>query len=134
MSTIKISRAFKDISLSFKRHPITNDIVVLKNEAAIKNSVINLVRTVVGERFFNNRLGTQIENSYFELQTPEIQIQLENEITSTLNNFEPRIRLNDVRIRFPADSNDLEIGVVYDIVGLSVPVQDITFILQPTRV
>jgi phage baseplate assembly protein W len=134
MSTIKISRAFKDISLSFKRHPITNDIVVLKNEAAIKNSVINLVRTIVGERFFNRRLGTQIENSYFELQTPEIQIELENQIGSTLNNFEPRIALRDVRVRFPLDSNDLEIGVVYDIVGLSVPVQDITFILQPTRV
>lgn len=129
-----ISRAFRDISLSFKKHPITNDIVVLKNENAIKNSVINLVRTIVGERFFNNRIGTAIEDSYFELQSPEIQVQLENEIKSTLNNFEPRIDLRQVRVAFPLDSNDLEVGVVYDIVGLSTPVQDITFILQPTRV
>jgi phage baseplate assembly protein W len=129
-----ISRAFRDISLSFKKHPITNDIVVLKNENAIKNSVINLVRTIVGERFFNNRIGTVIEDSYFELQSPEIQVQLENEIKSTLNNFEPRIDLRQVRVAFPVDSNDLEVGVVYDIVGLSTPVQDITFILQPTRV
>ena len=133
MST-NISRAFRDISLSFKKHPITNDIVVLKNENAIKNSVINLVRTIVGERFFNNRIGTAIEDSYFELQSPEIQVQLENEIKSTLNNFEPRIDLRQVRVAFPLDSNDLEVGVVYDIVGLSTPVQDITFILQPTRV
>ena len=129
-----ISRAFRDISLSFKKHPITNDIVVLKNENAIKNSVINLVRTIVGERFFNNRIGTAIEDSYFELQSPEIQVQLENEIKSTLNNFEPRFYLRQVRVAFPLDSNDLEVGVVYDIVGLSTPVQDITFILQPTRV
>ena len=129
-----ISRAFRDISLSFKKHPITNDIVVLKNENAIKNSVINLVRTIVGERFFNNRIGTVIEDSYFELQSPEIQVQLENEIKSTLNNFEPRIDLRQVRVAFPVDSNDLEVGVVYEIVGLSTPVQDITFILQPTRV
>lgn len=129
-----ISRAFRDISLSFKKHPITNDIVVLKNENAIKNSVINLVRTIVGERFFNNRIGTAIEDSYFELQSPEIQVQLENEIKSTLNIFEPRIDLRQVRVAFPLDSNDLEVGVVYDIVGLSTPVQDITFILQPTRV
>jgi phage baseplate assembly protein W len=129
-----ISRAFRDISLSFKKHPITNDIVVLRNENAIKNSVINLVRTIVGERFFNNRIGTVIEDSYFELQSPEIQVQLENEIKSTLNNFEPRIDLRQVRVAFPVDSNDLEVGVVYDIVGLSTPVQDITFILQPTRV
>lgn len=129
-----ISRAFRDISLSFKKHPITNDIVVLKNENAIKSSVMNLVRTIVGERFFSNRIGTQIEDSYFELQSPELQVQLENEITSTLNNFEPRIRLRQVRVAFPVDTNDLEVGVVYDIVGLSTPVQDITFILQPTRV
>ena len=129
-----ISRAFRDISLSFKKHPITNDIEVLRNENAIKNSVINLVRTIVGERFFNNRIGTVIEDSYFELQSPEIQVQLENEIKSTLNNFEPRIDLRQVRVAFPVDSNDLEVGVVYDIVGLSTPVQDITFILQPTRV
>lgn len=129
-----ISRAFRDISLSFKKHPITNDIVVLRNENAIKNSVINLVRTIVGERFFNNRIGTQIESSYFELQAPELQVQLENEIRSTLNNFEPRIDLRQVRVAFPLDSNELEVGVVYDIVGLSLPVQDITFILQPTRV
>lgn len=129
-----ISRAFRDISLSFKKHPITNDIVVLRNENAIKNSVMNLVRTIVGERFFNNRVGTQIESSYFELQAPELQVQLENEIRSTLNNFEPRIDLRQVRVAFPLDSNELEVGVVYDIVGLSLPVQDITFILQPTRV
>lgn len=129
-----ISRAFRDISLSFKKHPITNDIVVLRNENAIKNSVMNLVRTIVGERFFNNRVGTQIESSYFELQAPELQVQLENEIRSTLNNFEPRIDLREVRVAFPLDSNELEVGVVYDIVGLSLPVQDITFILQPTRV
>ena len=129
-----ISRAFRDISLSFKKHPITNDIVVLRNENAIKNSVMNLVRTIVGERFFNNRVGTQVESSYFELQAPELQVQLENEIRSTLNNFEPRIDLRQVRVSFPLDSNELEIGVVYDIVGLSLPVQDITFILQPTRV
>lgn len=129
-----ISRAFRDISLSFKKHPITNDIVVLRNENAIKNSVMNLVRTIVGERFFNNRIGTQVESSYFELQAPELQVQLENEIRSTLNNFEPRIDLRQVRVSFPLDTNELEIGVVYDIVGLSLPVQDITFILQPTRV
>ncbi|HRD41954.1 MAG TPA: GPW/gp25 family protein [Prochlorococcaceae cyanobacterium AMR_MDS_5431] len=132
--SVTISRAFRDISLSFKKHPITRDLVLLRNENAIKNAVMNLVRTSVGERFFNNRIGTEVESSYFELQTPELRIQLENEITSTLNNNEPRIRLRNVTVSFPTDSNELEVGVVYDIIGLSLPVQDITFILQPTRV
>jgi hypothetical protein len=48
-----ISRAFKDISLSFARHPVTNDVLAIKNEDAIKKSVLNLVRTEIGERFFN---------------------------------------------------------------------------------
>ena len=132
--SVTISRAFRDISLSFKKHPITRDLVLLRNENAIKNAVMNLVRTSVGERFFNNRIGTEVESSYFELQTPELRIQLENEITSTLNNNEPRIRLRNVTVSFPTDSNELEVGVVYDIIGLSLPVQDVTFILQPTRV
>jgi phage baseplate assembly protein W len=132
--SVTISRAFRDISLSFKKHPITRDLVLLRNENAIKNAVMNLVRTSIGERFFNNRIGTEVESSYFELQTPELRIQLENEITSTLNNNEPRIRLRNVTVSFPTDSNELEVGVVYDIIGLSLPVQDITFILQPTRV
>ena len=51
-----ISKSFKDISLSFKRHPITNDIIPLKNEDAIKRSVQNLVRINVGEVFFDNLL------------------------------------------------------------------------------
>ena len=62
---ISISRSFKDISLSFKRHPVTNDILILKNEDAIKRSVINLVQTQLGERFFNDLLGTSVNSSLF---------------------------------------------------------------------
>ena len=61
------SKAFKDINLSFKRHPVTNDIIMLKNEDAIKRAVQNLVRTQIGERFFNTKLGTRITSSLFEL-------------------------------------------------------------------
>ena len=68
---VQISRAFKDISLSFSRHPVTNDIVVLRNEDAIKKSVINLCRTKLNERFFNELLGTQIEESLFDLNNGE---------------------------------------------------------------
>ena len=48
---VTISRAFRDISLSFKKHPVTNDVIALKNEDAIKKSVINLCRTRLNERF-----------------------------------------------------------------------------------
>ena len=63
-----ISRKFKDISLSFARNPVTNDIIAITDADAIKRSVINLVRTRVGERFYNNLLGTKTSATLFETQ------------------------------------------------------------------
>lgn len=96
-------------------------------------SVMNLVRTRIGERFFNNLLGTSIEDSIFELQNTGMGSFLQEEIKSLLNNFEPRIKLRSVDIDEPVDTNDLNISISYDIVGLPFPTQNIEFILQPTR-
>lgn len=128
-----VSIGFKDISLSFKRHPVTGDIAVLKNEDAIKRSVINLVRTRVGERFFNSLLGSNIENSFFELATSDIVDPLEIEIRNVISNFEPRVIVRKISIDLPLDQNAVDITIVYDIVGIAVPTQAINFILQPTR-
>ena len=131
---VQISRAFKDISLSFSRHPVTNDIVVLKNEDAIKKSVVNLCRTKLNERFFNELLGTRIEDSLFDLNNNDIASVLETEIETLLENYEPRITLNDVSVRAQQDNNDLYIRIGYLITGLPFPPQNIEFLLQPTRV
>ena len=131
---IKISRAFKDISLSFSRHPVTNDVTVLKNQDAIKKSVVNLCRTKFNERFFNDLIGTSVDNSLFELIDSGIGDVLEREIEALLNNFEPRINLSDINVIANQDSNSLEIKVSYEIVGLPFPQQNIEFLLQPTRV
>ena len=131
---ISISRSFKDISLSFSRHPVTNDILILKNEDAIKRSVLNLVQTQIGERFFNDLLGTSVNSALFELPTQEIEIILKREIETVLNNFEPRIRLNNIEVEVIDDYNELNVKIVYDIVGLPLPPQSIEFILQPTRI
>ena len=129
-----ISRSFKDISLSFKRHPVTNDVLVLKNEDAIKKSVINLCRTRLTERFFNDLLGTSIEGSLFELNNGEIASSLEEEVKVLLQNFEPRINVTDVIVDTETDPNGLYISVKYNIIGLPVAAQNIEFLLQPTRV
>lgn len=128
-----ISRGFKDISLSFKRHPVTNDVTSLKNEDAIKKSVINLVRTKVGERFFNSLLGSNVENYFFELADSRIVTPLEDEIKNVIRNFEPRVSLRRVDVELFLDQNELNVVIVYDIIGLSLPAQNISFILQPTR-
>ena len=127
------SRAFKDISLSFTRHPVTNDITILKNEDAIKKSVINLCRTSFNERFFNPLIGTRVGDSLFELNDPDIAEFLEQDIENTLKNYEPRIKVNSVNAESLVDSYELNIKVEYDIVGLPLPIQNIEFLLQPSK-
>jgi len=131
---VKISRAFKDISLSFTKHPVTNDVTVLKNEDAIKKSVVNLCRTRINERFFNDILGTSIEDSLFETNLDDIASFLEREITVLLQNFEPRIALTGVIVESLVDSYELQIRIEYEITGLPFPTQNIEFLLQPTRI
>ena len=131
---VQISRAFKDISLSFTRSPITNDLVTLRNEDAIKKSVVNLCRTRLTDRFFNELLGTSIEDALFELVGEDIGVSLEEEIKTLLTNFEPRIKLTQINIEDDIDENGLYITIRYNIVGLPFPEQNIEFLLQPSRI
>ena len=131
---VKISRAFKDISLSFNRHPVTNDVTVLKNEDAIKKSVVNLCRTRINERFFNDLLGTSIEDSLFETNLNDISSFIQREIETLIKNFEPRVSLRNVIVESLIDSYELQIRIEYEIVGLPFPTQNIEFLLQPTRI
>ena len=127
------SRRFKDISLSFKRHPVTNDILALTNEDAIKRSVRNLVETVNEERFFNPLIGSHVRESLFKVADNSLRATLKTQIRTTIENFEPRVNLTDVIVNHPNDTNELEIVVNYDIIGQEASPQEITFILQPTR-
>ena len=127
------SRRFKDISLSFKRHPVTNDILALTNEDAIKRSVRNLVETVNEERFFNPLIGSHVRESLFKVADNSLRATLKTQIRITIENFEPRVNLTDVIVNHPNDTNELEIVVNYDIIGQEASPQEITFILQPTR-
>ena len=130
----EISIGFKDISLSFTPNPITNDLLIIRNEDAVKKSVTNLVRTNIGERFFNSLLGSRVNDSVFELANREIEISLSGEIKTLLRNFETRIRVRDVSVEVLEDEYQLNIKVVYDIVGFPIAQQNLEFILQPTRV
>ncbi len=129
-----ISRAFKDISLSFKRHPVTNDIISLKNEDAIKRSVQNIVLTLVGEKAFAPYFGTNINDSLFNLNTSVEAVGLKEQITTSINNFEPRVDNLKVTVTIDADSNDMYAAIEYDIVGLPVPTQGVEVLLFPARV
>ena len=133
MPVQRFSQGFKDVSLSFKRHPVNNDILALKNEDAIKRSVQNLVRTNFGEVMFDPLVGTKITESLFELANDDYVVPIKTQIELTLRNFEPRVQLTDVIVQSEPDQNFMDITVEYDIVGLDSPSQSINFILEPTR-
>ena len=133
MPVQRFSQGFKDISLSFKTHPVTNDILALKNEDAIKRSVQNLIRIQLGEVFFNDLLGTRITGALFELANDDFVDPIVTEIETTITNNEPRVRLTDVDVDSQPDNNSLDIKISYELVGLSAPTQILQFVLEPTR-
>ena len=128
------SRAFKDINLSFKRHPVTNDLVVIKNEDAIKKSVKNIIFTILGEKPYVPLFGTSINNSLFELANPLDHVRISDEIQSTLLNYEPRISNIQVTVSNYPDSHELNATIQYDITGMASPSQTVDVLLQPARV
>ena len=133
MAIKRVSRAFKDISLSFTPHPITKDLPILKNENAIKKSVRNLIQTIPTERFFNSVLGSEVRDSLFEFVDFGTASVIQNQILITLENFEPRIENVDVEVEPRPDMNEFEVKIFFNIVGQEVPVQEFTFMLEATR-
>ena len=129
----RISRAFKDISLSFNPHPVTNDITVIKNENAIKKSVRNLVQTIPGERFFNSILGTDIRSSLFDFVDFGTASVIEKQIQTTIENFEPRVENLNVEVFPRPDRNEFEVNIYFDIIGQQFPSQAFQYILEATR-
>ena len=128
------SRVFKDINLSFKRHPVTNDLVVIKNEDAIKKSVRNIIFTILGEKPYVPLFGTSVNNSLFELSNPLDHIRISDEISSTLLNYEPRISNIQVTVSNYPDSHELNVTIQYDITGIPSPSQAVDVVLFPARV
>lgn len=133
------SKSFKDISLSFKKHPITKDVLVLKNADAIKKSVINLVRSGVGDRPYESTIGTPVGDALFNLNTQDYESGfLESAIRITLQNYEPRIVVQKIRVTGKPLQDDasnkiiedtLSVRIEYTIIGQEDVPQNIQFLL-----
>ena len=128
-----VSRAFKDINLSFNAHPVTKDITVLKNENAIKRSVRNIVNTIPRERFFNPELGSDVRSSLFNFVDYGTASVIQKQIQIAIENFEPRVDNLQVNVFPRPDSNEFEVNILFDIIGQQFPTQEFTFLLEATR-
>ena len=127
------SRAFKDINLSFKRHPVTNDVIAIRDEDAIKRSVKNIIFTILGEKPFEPDFGSVMNQALFDLSTSLNEIRISDEITSSLNRYEPRIDNVEVLVQVSPDTNEMNATVQYDITGIPAPTQTVDVLLFPAR-
>ena len=133
MPNQRISRSFKDISLSFEPHPVTKDLPILKNENAIRRSVRNIVETIPTERFFNSLLGSDVRRSLFEFVDFGTASVIQDQVQIAIENFEERVENLQVIVDPIADENTFNVTVIFDIIGQEFPTQDFKFILQSTR-
>ena len=133
MAITRVSRSFKDISLSFEPHPVTKDLPVLKNERAIIRSVRNIVETIPTEKFFNSVFGSDVYRSLFDFVDFGTASIIQEQIKTALNNFERRINNVKVEVEPRPDDNDFEVTVIFDIIGQDFPRQEFSFILEATR-
>jgi len=133
MTIRRISREFKDISLSFEPHPVTKDLQILKNESAIRRSIRNIVETIPTERFFNPSLGSDVRGSLFEFIDFGTASAIQSQIEISIENFESRVENLEVYVNPNPDQNSFDVTVVFDIIGQEIPTQEYSFLLEATR-
>ncbi len=126
------SKRFRDLDLDFERHPVSGDVTMKNNEQAIKRSLRNLVLTNPREKFFHPEIASGVRNLLFENFTPVVKIKLERNIRTLIENYEPRVVLDDVTVFFVERDNRLEVSIRFEIVGQP-GTADLTFPLERLR-
>ena len=129
----RVSQGFKDISMTFKQNPLNRDLIVLKNENAIARSIRNIVLTLPGEKFFNENFGSNVSKLLFENLDVLTASQIEDEITTSIVNYEPRVSLVKLTVTPNFETGEFDTVIVYEIIGVDAPAQQLSFALQPTR-
>ena len=129
----RISQGFKDISMTFQSNPLTSDLIALKNENAIARSIRNIVFTIPGEKFFNESFGSNINRSLFDNIDELSALIIKDQITESIENFEPRVDTVKVVTSPDFDNNSFDVVLTYEIVGADIPPQELQFVLQQTR-
>ena len=133
MPVERISRGFKDLSMSFEVNPINDDLISVKDRTAIARSIRNLVLTVPGERFFNEDLGSRVSEILFDSIDDISASSIRDEIEETIIKYEQRVKLNNVKVQPNYDNYEFDVTITYDIIGIDALPQQLNFALQSTR-
>ena len=126
-----ISKSFRDFSLTFEKNAVTNDVLALKNEAAIKESVKNIVLYNFYEKPFDPFFGGNIIGLLFENSTPTMELEVKNRIEQSIEVHEPRVTAVTVDVVFEEDRNELNCQINYLILGIPPNFDDISIAFKP---
>ena len=126
-----VSKSFRDFSLTFEKNAVTNDILSLKNEAAIKEAVKNIVLYNFYEKPFDPAFGGNIIGLLFENYSTGLTSEIEERITNAIQIHEPRVAVYEVMADFEDDRNELNISVKYVILGIPPKLDDIRLAFKP---
>ena len=129
----RVSQSFKDISMTFQSNPLNDDLIAIKNENAIARSLRNIVFTTPGEKFFNQSFGSRISESLFENIDEITATIIVDEIRQSIDNYEPRVEVDDVKAFPDYDNNSFDVTITYDVIGSEIPTQELQFVLQSSR-
>ncbi len=133
MPTERVSKGFKDISMTFQSNPLNDDLIAIKNENAIARSLRNIVFTLPGEKFFDESFGSRITESLFDNIDDITAAIIVDEISESININEPRADLKDVKAYPDYDNNSFDVVITYDVIGAEIPRQELQFVLQSSR-
>ena len=129
----RVSRGFKDLSMTFQSNPLNGDLIAIKNVNAITRSIRNIVLTTPGEKFFDPDFGSNVSNLLFENVDDITASQIQEEIEFSINNYEPRVKLINVEVIADNDNASFDTIITYEVIGANVPPQALEFALQSTR-
>ena len=125
--------SYRDINITFKKHPVTNDVVVSKDASAIKQAIVNLLLTNKGERLMNPNYGSDIRKYLFEPLDYGTSYLIKGNIESTISKFEPRISVLRISCKPNYDDNGFDVEMTYRIQGTDDPPVAVDFFLSRTR-
>jgi len=124
--------SFTDLEMAFDKNPGTNDVEKVYNEDAIKRSLMNLILTRRKERLFQPEVGCRVTDYLFEMVSPLTAINIKNAIEETINNYEPRVDLEDVVVQETEDGHGYRIHILYSIIN-STETQELDYFLERIR-
>ncbi len=126
-------QTFKDLSNTFKPHPVTGDLIVKKDVDSIKQSITNLLSTVKGERFFNSEIGSNLSSLLFQPLDVATAFSIKKEIATTIRNYEPRVNILEITVDTNFDDNGFDVELEYEIIGREDRPVNVSFFLESSR-